>query len=32
MKLFFAITMLGVGMILKPEDFVNIFKNWRAQK
>jgi len=30
MKLFFAITMLGVGMILNPEDFVNIFKNFKV--
>ena len=27
MELFFAITMLGVGMVLNPADFVNIFKN-----
>ncbi|MEW5949692.1 MAG: bile acid:sodium symporter family protein [Thermodesulfobacteriota bacterium] len=27
MELFFAITMFGIGMVLKPVDFVNIFKN-----
>lgn len=27
MELFFAITMFGVGMVLNPTDFVNIFKN-----
>jgi len=30
MEAFFALTMFGVGMVLKPEDFVNIFKNIRV--
>jgi BASS family bile acid:Na+ symporter len=29
MELFFAVTMFGVGMVLKPVDFVNIFKNFK---
>ena len=30
MELFFALTMLGVGMVLNPADFVNIFKNFKV--
>ncbi|MBN2410589.1 bile acid:sodium symporter family protein [candidate division KSB1 bacterium] len=30
MELFFALTMLGVGMVLNPADFVNIFKNYKV--
>lgn len=30
MELFFAFTMFGVGMVLSPEDFVNIFKNFKV--
>jgi BASS family bile acid:Na+ symporter len=29
MELFFGLTMFGVGMVLKPEDFINIFKRFR---
>ncbi len=28
MELFFALTMFGIGMVLKTEDFINIFKSW----
>lgn len=30
MELFFAITMFGIGMILKPEDFIHIFRHYKA--
>lgn len=29
MELFFGVTMFGVGMVLNPQDFVNIFKRFR---
>lgn len=29
-ELFFALTMFGVGMVLNPEDFINIFKNFKV--
>ncbi|MDP8260377.1 MAG: bile acid:sodium symporter family protein [Candidatus Gygaella obscura] len=28
MELFFALTMFGIGMVLKTQDFLNIFKSW----
>lgn len=30
MELFFGLTMFGVGMVLNPKDFVNIFKNFKV--
>lgn len=30
MELFFAVTMFGIGMILKPSDFIHIFRNYKA--
>jgi BASS family bile acid:Na+ symporter len=30
MEFFFAITMFGIGMVLDPHDFINIFKNFRV--
>ena len=30
MEWFFALTMLGVGMVLDPSDFINIFKHFRV--
>jgi len=30
MELFFAITMFGIGMILKLEDFIHIFRHYKA--
>ncbi|MBN2103468.1 bile acid:sodium symporter family protein [bacterium] len=30
MELFFAITMFGIGMILKPADFIHIFRHYKA--
>lgn len=30
MEWFFALTMFGVGMVLDPKDFVNIFKNFKV--
>lgn len=30
MELFFALTMFGVGMVLSPKDFINIFKNYKV--
>ena len=29
MDWFFALTMLGVGIVLDPDDFINIFKNFK---
>jgi BASS family bile acid:Na+ symporter len=29
MELFFAITMFGIGIVLNPHDFINIFKNFK---
>ncbi len=30
MELFFAMTMFGIGIVLNPHDFVNIFKNFKV--
>ncbi|RLC26550.1 MAG: bile acid:sodium symporter family protein [Deltaproteobacteria bacterium] len=30
MEVFFGVTMFGIGMVLKPQDFVNIFKNFKV--
>jgi BASS family bile acid:Na+ symporter len=30
MELFFACTMFGIGMVLNPNDFINIFKNFKV--
>jgi BASS family bile acid:Na+ symporter len=30
MEFFFAVTMFGIGMVLDPHDFVNIFKNFKV--
>jgi BASS family bile acid:Na+ symporter len=30
MELFFACTMFGIGIVLNPQDFINIFKNFRV--
>lgn len=30
METFFALTMLGVGMVLDHRDFINIFRNFRV--
>ena len=30
MEYFFALTMFGIGMVLKVEDFINIFKNLKV--
>ena len=30
MELFFGLTMFGVGMVLSPKSFVNIFKNFKV--
>ena len=29
MELFFACTMFGIGIVLNPQDFINIFKNFK---
>jgi BASS family bile acid:Na+ symporter len=30
MELFFAFTMFGIGIVLNPQDFINIFKNFKV--
>ncbi len=30
MELFFAVTMFGIGMVLNPQDFINIFKKFKV--
>ncbi len=30
MELFFACTMLGIGIVVNPHDFINIFKNFKV--
>lgn len=30
MELFFAVTMFGIGMVLNPHDFINIFRNFKV--
>jgi len=30
MELFFACTMFGIGIVLNPQDFINIFKNFKV--
>jgi len=30
MELFFAITMFGIGIVLHPQDFITIFKNFKV--
>jgi BASS family bile acid:Na+ symporter len=30
MELFFAVTMFGIGMVLNPGDFINIFRNFKV--
>ena len=30
MELFFALTMFGIGIVLNPHDFINIFKNFKV--
>ena len=30
MEVFFAITMFGIGMVLNPNDFINIFKDFKV--
>jgi BASS family bile acid:Na+ symporter len=30
MDVFFAVTMFGIGMVLNPHDFINIFKDFKV--
>ena len=30
LDIFFSLTMLGVGLVLNPNDFINIFKNYKV--